>query len=235
MGPGSDEVDEIRQQIDESRQNLGVAVGALAYKADVKNRGKEALEDKKEAIMEKANELKSKLPGGGDSEGGIGEKIKSKLPSGENVSDKVDALKSKLPDGAGEAASRVGDKAPSSDDVKAKAQQAAATAGQHPIAVTAGAAAAGLIAGLALPETELERQKLGPAARNVREQAQARAQDAVAQAKDAVEQAKDAAQDAAGSIAETVKQRGEQQGGKLGEALEKTADKAQEKVDSHDQ
>jgi len=32
MGPGSDEVDEIRQQIDESRENLGAAVGALAYK-----------------------------------------------------------------------------------------------------------------------------------------------------------------------------------------------------------
>lgn len=68
MGSGSDEIDDIRQQIEESRENLGEAVGALAYKADVKNRGKEALEDKKEAIMEKVDELKSKVSG--DGEGG---------------------------------------------------------------------------------------------------------------------------------------------------------------------
>jgi ElaB/YqjD/DUF883 family membrane-anchored ribosome-binding protein len=223
MGPGPDEVEEIRQQIDESRENLGVAVGALAYKADVKNRGKEALEDKKEAIMEKANELKSKLPGGGDSEGGIGETIKSKLPSGENVSDKVEALKSKMPDSVGEAASRAGDKMPSSDDVKAKAQEAAATAGEHPIAMAAGAAAAGLVAGLALPETDLERQKLAPAAQDARAQAQAAA-------RDAVQQAKAVAKDVASSAAEAVKQAGQQHGGKLGEAAEKAADKTQDQV-----
>jgi ElaB/YqjD/DUF883 family membrane-anchored ribosome-binding protein len=223
MGPGPDEVEEIRQQIDESRENLGVAVGALAYKADVKNRGKEALEDKKEAIMEKANELKSKLPGGGDSEGGIGETIKSKLPSGENVSDKVEALKSKMPDSVGEAASRAGDKMPSSDDVKAKAQEAAATAGEHPIATAAGAAAAGLVAGLALPETDLERQKLAPAAQDARAQAQAAA-------RDAVQQAKAVAKDVASSAAEAVKQAGQQHGGKLGEAAEKAADKTQDQV-----
>ncbi len=81
MGLRSDEVDEIRRQIAESRENLGAAVGALAYKADIKNRGKEALEDKKEAVMEKVDELKDKLPGGdGDGAGGIGDAIKDKLP-----------------------------------------------------------------------------------------------------------------------------------------------------------
>jgi hypothetical protein len=225
MGPGPDEVDEIRQQIDESRQNLGEAVGALAYKADIKNRGKEALEDKKEAVMEKVDELKGKLPGGGDGEGGIGEMVKSKLPSGEDVSDKVDVLKSKLPDGVGEAASRVGDKAPSGDDVKAKAREAAATAGEHPIAMAAGAAVAGLAAGLALPETDLERQKLAPAAQAARAQAQAAAQDAV-------QQARAVARDVAGSAAEAVKQAGQQQGGKLGDAAEKAADKTQDQVNS---
>ena len=81
MGSGSDEVEEIRQEIDETRENLGSAVGALAYKADVKNRGKEALEDKKEVVMEKVDELKQKVPGvgangGGDDGPGMGEKVK---------------------------------------------------------------------------------------------------------------------------------------------------------------
>lgn len=231
MGSGPDEVDEIRRQIEASRENLGEAVGALAYKADVKNRGKEALEDTKEAIMEKVETLKSKVTGDGDSS--IGETIKDKLPdggaikdrlpSGEDVGEQVDALRSKLPDGVGDAAGRIGAAAPSKDDVKEKAQAAAGLAHDHPIAVAAGAAAAGLAAGLALPETKLEREKLAPAAQNAREQAQARVQQTV-------EQVKSAAQDAVGSTVDAVRQKGQEQGGKLGEVVEKTADKAEETV-----
>jgi gas vesicle protein len=229
MGPGPDEVDDIRRQIEESRENLGEAVGALAYKADIKNRGKEALEDKKEAVMEKVDELKSKATG----DGGIGDKVKDKLPdpaamkdslpSGEDVSQKVDAVKSKLPDGVGDATGRISDAAPSKEDVKAKAQDAAGVMQDHPIAVAAGAAAAGLAAGLALPETELERQKLAPTARQVREQVQARAQEVV-------EQVKEGAKDAIGSTADAVRQAGQQQGGKVAEVAEKAADKTQEKL-----
>ena len=51
MGSRSDEVEDIRREIDETRENLGADVGALAYKADVKNRGKEVIEDKKEVVM----------------------------------------------------------------------------------------------------------------------------------------------------------------------------------------
>jgi hypothetical protein len=215
---------QLRRQIDATRQDLGKAVGALAYKADVKNRGKELLENKKEALMEKVEEVKEKVPGiGGDgSEGAIGETIKSKLPdagaikdklpSGDAVGEKVGALKDKLPDAT-----------PSTQDVKAKAQDAASAAGDHPIALAAGAAAVGLAAGLALPQTEIERQKLAPAARDARQQAQARAQDTIAQVKSA-------ARDAAGSTVDAVRQKGQEQGGKIGDLAEKAADKADEKV-----
>jgi len=228
MGPGSDEVDEIRQQIEESRANLGDAVGALSYKADVKNRGKEAFEDK-EVVMEKVDELKGRLPSGGDAEGGIGETIKSKLPDAESVKSKLPdaaAVKSKLPGGGnGEPGGSIADKAPSKEDVKAKAQGAAGAAADHPIALAAGAAAAGLAAGLALPTTDLEREKLGPKAQSARAQAQSAAQDAF-------QQAKSVAQDVTASAAEAAKQVGQQQGGKLGEAAQKAADKTQEQVNS---
>ena len=69
MGSGSDEVEQLRQEADWQREDLGQTVGALAYKADVKNRGKEALEDKKEALMEKVDDLKTKVPGVGGGEG----------------------------------------------------------------------------------------------------------------------------------------------------------------------
>ena len=241
MGPGPDEVDEIRQQIDQTRENLGEAVGALAYKADVKNRGKEALEDKKEAVMHKVDELKSKLSGDTDGEGGIAETIKTKLPeagaikdklpSGEGAGEKMAALKEKMPDGVGAATSKVADATPSTQDVKDKAQAAASIAGEHPIVLAAGAAAAGLAAGLALPETELERQKLAPAAQDAKQQAQAKAQEAQAKAQQAIQQAKSAAQDAASSTIDAARQQGQQHGGKIGQVAAKAADKAQEKID----
>jgi hypothetical protein len=216
MGSGSDEVDELRRQIDESRENLGQAVGGLAYKADVKNRGKEVVADKKEAVMEKVDELKSKLPvGGDDTEGGLGDKVKAKLPSGDELKAKLpdgETLKDKLPDGA-----------PSKDDVKDKAHGIAKTASEHPAAVAGGAAIAGLAAGLALPETQLERDKLKPHAQEARAEVTGRVQDTV-------EQVKSGVQDAAGSVADAVKEKGQEQGGKVGEIAEKAADKTQEQV-----
>ena len=223
MGPGPDEVDEIRQQIDESRENLGQAVGGLAYKADIKNRGKELIGDKKEAIMEKVDEVKSKVTGGDSDEGGFGDKVKSKLPSGDDVSGKVDELKSRLPDGVGDAKHRIGEATPSKEEVKEKAQGAASALGEHPVAVAGGAAVAGLAAGLALPETEIERQKLKPHAQQARADVTDKVQDTVGQVKEGV-------QDAAGSVADAVKEQGRQHGGKAGEMAEKAADKTQEKV-----
>lgn len=225
MGTGSDEVDELRQQIDATRENLGAAVGALAYKADVKNRGREAIEDKKEVLMEKVDELKSKVSGG-DDQGAMGEKLRSKLPDADAIKAKLpagDAIKSKVPDGIADAAGRIGDATPSKEDVKQKAQAAADTARENPLAAVAGAAAAGLAAGLALPETDLEREKVGPAAQDARQQVEAKV-------KDTVQQAKSTAQDAAQSVAGAVKEQGQQQGGKIGELAETAADKTQEQV-----
>jgi gas vesicle protein len=225
MGSGSNEVDELRRQVDESRENLGEAVGALAYKADVKNRGQEAISDKKEAVMEKVEELKSKVSGGGDGPG-IGATVKDKLPDGDAIRAKLpdgEAMKAKIPDGVGDAAGRIGDAAPSKDDVTQKAQVAAQAARDNPLAVVAGAAAAGLAAGLALPETEIERQKLAPKAQEARQQVEAKVQDTV-------QQVKSSAQDAAQTAASAVKEKGQEHGGKIGELAETAADKTQEQI-----
>ena len=211
MGSGQEEVERLRREADEAGENLASTAGAVAYKADVKNRGKEVLEEKKEVLKDKVDELKSKVSGG-EGEPGVADKVKDKLPSGEE-------LKSKLPgggEGSGDAASGEG--------LKDKVKDAADTASGKPLAVTAGAAAAGLVAGLAIPETDIEREKLAPKAKQVREDAQARA-------KETVQQAKAAAKDTADSTVQAVRQAGEQQDGKLGEVIEKGADKAQEKVD----
>ncbi|MGH2942775.1 MAG: hypothetical protein ACRDLN_08390, partial [Solirubrobacteraceae bacterium] len=143
--------------------------------------------------------------------------VKAKLPD-------ADAIRDKLPDGVGDAAGRIADAAPSKEDVRQKAQDAAGFAHDHPVAVTAGAAAAGLVAGLALPATELEREKLAPTAQQVRHDVQ----DRVAQT---VEQVKHGAKDAVESVTDAIKQTGEQHAGKLGDIAANAAEKTQDKLD----
>ena len=215
MGSRSDEVEQLRREIDATREELGESVGALAYKADVKNRGKEALQDKKEDVMQKVDEMKAKVTGGDGNGAGMADKVKDKLPSADAVKDKLpdgQALKDKLPDGA-----------PSKEDIKAKAQGAAETARENPAAVAGAAALAGLAAGLAIPETEIERQKIKPAAQDARRQATERVQETV-------QQVKAGAQDAAGSVADAVKEQARQHDGKVGELAEKAADKTHDNV-----
>jgi ElaB/YqjD/DUF883 family membrane-anchored ribosome-binding protein len=206
-------------------------VGALAYKADVKNRGKEALEDKKEALMEKVDEVKSKVPGVGNGSGDTysdssGSSIKDKLPDGQAIKDKLpdrEALKAKVPDSVSDAKNRVAEATPSKEDVKAKAQAAAETAKDNPVALVAGAAAAGLAAGVAIPQTDIEKEKLGPPAQQARQNIETKV-------KDTVGQAKSSAQEAVQGVAGAVKEKGQEQGGKVGELAEKAADKTQERV-----
>jgi hypothetical protein len=230
MGSRSDEVEDIRAEIDRTREDLGESVGALAYKADVKNRGKEVIEDKKEVVMEKVDELKQKVPGvgdGGSGDGGpgMGEKVRDKLPDPAAMKDKLpdgQAIKDKLPDGQA-IKDKLPDGAPSAEDVKAKAHDAAQTAKDNPVALVAGAAAAGLAAGLAVPETQMEREKLAPHAQEARRQVEGKV-------KATVDQVKSGAQDAAGSVADAVKEQAQQQDGKAADLAENAADKSQEKL-----
>jgi ElaB/YqjD/DUF883 family membrane-anchored ribosome-binding protein len=202
-------------------------VGALAYKADVKNRGKEALEDKKEALMEKVDEVKAKVPGVGNGSGdSSGSSIRDKLPDGQAIKDKLpdgEALKAKVPDSVSDAKSRVAEATPSKEDVKQKAQAATDTAKDNPVALVAGAAAAGLAAGVAIPQTDIEKEKLGPPAQEARQNIETKV-------KGTVEQVKSSAQEAVQGVAGAVRQTGQKQGGKVGELAEKAADKTQERV-----
>ena len=93
-------------------------------------------------------------------------------------------MKEKVPD-AGEVKDKVAEKTPCTEEVKSKAKQAAGAAQDHPVAVTAGAAAAGLVAGLAIPETDVEREKLGPPAKHLKEQVQSTAQELLDRTKEA--------------------------------------------------
>jgi hypothetical protein len=114
----------------------------------------------------------------------------------EAVSDKVDTVKSKFTG----AKDSVSDATPSGEDVKQGAQQAVGIAKENPLGLAVGGLAVGLIAGLLLPSTRVENEKIGPMADQVKEQAKETGQEALERGKHVAEQA-----------AQTAKEEGQKQ------------------------
>src|SRR4051812_14788751 len=145
--------DAIRQEIERTREEMGETIDAVGYKADVPARSKEA-------VNEKVDNVKSSVTGGVDT-------VKEKLGMG-NVKDKV-----------GSAGGRLNEATPSTGEVKAKGRQAVGVAKSNPIGLGLGALAVGFLAGMLIPETAKEHEKLGPAADNLKDTVKETAQEAV--------------------------------------------------------
>ena len=61
--------DRIRREIEQTRAEMSETVDALGYKADVKSRAKESLQDKRDSAKESVMSVKDKLVGAGESVG----------------------------------------------------------------------------------------------------------------------------------------------------------------------
>jgi hypothetical protein len=105
---------------------------------------------------------------------------------------------------------------PDAGDVKGGARQAVGVAQENPIGLALGAVAAGFVAGMLVPSSKVEDEKLGPMADQLKQQAAETGQEAL-------ERGKQVAQDAAESAMETAKESGREHGGEL-------ADSARESV-----
>ena len=157
------EPDAIRQQIEDTRDEMGETIDALAYKADVKTRAKE------------------------------------------NVQGKVDAMKEKITG----AADTMSDATPDGDQVRHQARRAAGIAQENPLGLAVGAVAVGFLAGMLIPETRVEHERLGPMADQVKDQVRETGQEALERGKQVAQEtaqaAKDTAQESAGGHAEELK------------------------------
>jgi ElaB/YqjD/DUF883 family membrane-anchored ribosome-binding protein len=112
----------------------------------------------------------------------------------EAVSDKVDTLRSK-----------VSGTTPDSEDVKHGARRAAGVAQENPLGLGIAALGAGLLAGLLIPGTKVEDEKIGPVADQVKEKAKETGQEALERGKHVAEQAAETAKDAGREQAEQLK------------------------------
>jgi ElaB/YqjD/DUF883 family membrane-anchored ribosome-binding protein len=125
----------------------------------------------------------------GDTAEALGHKADVPGRAREAISDKVDSVKSTFTGAT-----------PSSGDVKQGAQQAVGMAKENPLGLAIGATALGFVAGLLIPSTKVENERIGPMADQVKDQAKEIGQEAVERGKHVAEQA-----------AETVKDEGQKQ------------------------
>ena len=125
----------------------------------------------------------------GDTAEALGHKADVPGRAREAISDKVDSVKSTFTGAT-----------PSSGDVKQGAQQAVGIAKENPLGLAIGATALGFVAGLLIPSTKVEDERIGPMADQVKDQAKEMGQEAVERGKHVAEQA-----------SETVKDEGQKQ------------------------
>jgi len=164
------EPDRIRAEIEATRADMSETVDAIGYKADVKSRAKENLQEKKESIV---------------------------------------GLKDKVVGGASE-------RTPDSAEVKQQAKKAASVAQENPLGLAIGSLAVGFLAGMLIPSTRVEDEKLGEVSDQMLEKAKQTGQEAL-------EHGKQVAQETVETAKETAKQSGQ-------EHAQQVKDSAQENV-----
>jgi ElaB/YqjD/DUF883 family membrane-anchored ribosome-binding protein len=135
------------------------------------------------------NEIEDTRARMGDTAEALGHKADVPGRAKEAISDRVESVKS-----------TVSGSSPDSADVKQGAQRAAGMAKENPLGLAIGATAVGFVAGLLIPSTRVENEKIGPMADQVKDKARETGQEAI-------ERGKHVAQEAA----QTVKEEGRQQ------------------------
>ena len=162
--------DRIRQEIEDTRSQMGETVEAIGYKADVKSRVKDSISEKKDALSEKADGVVSKVTGA----------------------------------------------VPGRQQVKESAAQTAGLARENPLGLALGGAAIGFVAGLLVPSTRVEDEKMGMLADDIKDRA---AQTGT----EAVERGKVIAEEVASGVGETVKESGSDQAQELASVTQQGA------------
>jgi gas vesicle protein len=135
----------------------------------------------------------------GDTVEALAYKADVKTRAKDNVSEKTDKVKEFFTG----AADSVNESTPSTGDVKQAARKGAGLAKENPLGLAIGAVAVGFVAGLLVPATNVENEKIGAVADQVKDQVKETAQTVV-------DHGKEAAQDAAQAATQAVKETGQE-------------------------
>jgi hypothetical protein len=168
---------EIREELEQTRGQMGETIEAIGYKSDIKARAKDS-------VSEKVGSVKSKLGGAGDRPGSV---------------------------------------TPSGADLKQGAQRAAGMAKENPIGLALAGIAVGFLAGVALPSSAVEDEKLGPVSTQLKETVKDTGEEVL-------ERGKDVAQDTMQSAKETAQQSAQEQGDQLKQSVQESTGQAKQET-----
>jgi ElaB/YqjD/DUF883 family membrane-anchored ribosome-binding protein len=184
--------DAIRQDIEETRTEMSETVEAVGYKADVPSRAKDKVSETMDNVKNKVSDTATR------------------------AKEAVVGTASRASDTVSDTTARVGDATPSGGQVTQQAKRAVGLAQENPLGLAVGAVALGFLAGLAVPSTRLENQRLGPVADQVKDKVKETGQEAL-------DRGKQVAQEVASSAAETAKQSTQEHGQDLAQGAKQNA------------
>ena len=171
---------------------MSETVEAVGYKPDVPSRAKDKVSETVDNIKNKASDTATR------------------------AKEAVVGTASRTGDALSKTTSRVGDATPSGGQVKQQAKRAAGLAQENPLGLAVGTVALGFLAGLAVPSTRVEIERLGPVADQVKDKVKETGQEAL-------DRGKQVAQEVASSAAETAKQGTQEQGQDLAQGTKQNA------------
>ena len=188
--------DAIRQDIEQTRSEMSETVEAVGYKADVPSRAKEAVSDKVENVKSKVSDTATR------------------------AKEAVVGTTSRAGDSVSEAASLVVDATPDRGEVKQTTRRVAGIARENPLGLAIGAAAIGFLAGLAIPSTRIEDEKLGPVADQVKDRVRETGQEAL-------DRGRQVAQEVASTATETARSSAQEHGQELADSAKQSTQDVQ--------
>jgi gas vesicle protein len=166
----------------------------------------------------------------GDTVEAIGYKADVPARTKEKVSDTLSDMKERIggtatavTDRIGGAAAAVSESAPDPADVKHAARRGVSVAQENPIGLAIGSIAVGFLAGMLIPSTRVEKEKIGPMAGQIREQAMQTGQEALEHGKQVAQELASTVQDQARETTDEVKHTAQQAVQEHGEQLKQTA------------
>jgi gas vesicle protein len=173
------------------------------------------------AIRQEIEQTRERM---GDTVDALGYKADVPSRTKDSITDKVQGVKAKVT-GAG---SQVSDATPSRDEIMGAGQSAVGVVQENPLGLAIGAAAVGFIAGMLIPSTKVEDQRVGPMADQVKEQARQTGQEAIEHGKqiaqDTAQTATQKAQEAVSEVKDTAQESAQQHAEELKASAEDSAE-----------
>ena len=120
----------------------------------------------------------------------------------EAVSGKVSSVKEKITGAAGS----VNDATPSTGDFTQAARRCAGVAQENPLGLAVGSIAIGFLAGMLVPSSRIENEKLGPVADQVKDQVQSTASEALEHGRQVAQEVASTAQESVQQVKDDVKE-----------------------------